>query len=240
MIAEVIMERTHISVIIPAAGQGKRMNAGINKQFLAIDGKPILAITIDAFQKCRYVDEIIVVINPDEKELIQETILEVYDFRLPVRLITGGKERQDSVYNGLQAVNNQTDIVMIHDGARPFVSQDIIEKSIKETKKHKATITAVPVKDTIKTVSDDLKVTGTLKRNELFQVQTPQSFDCSLLKAAYRYAKDNNITGNDDSTLVESYGHYVTVVHGEYSNIKITTPEDLVIGEAIRKIIKDK
>lgn len=228
------MEKPRTSVIIPAAGLGRRMNASVSKQYLQLNGKPILAHTLDAFENCPMIDEIVLVINQGELELCQEQVIEAYPYT-KIKLVAGGNTRQESVYAGLEAVNPQTRIVLIHDGARPLISESVIRKSIAETLKHRATVVAVPAKNTIKVINEDGFVEATPDRNYLVEIQTPQTFDYDLIREAHQKALESGVVGTDDAFLVEWLKIPVKIVVGDYTNIKITTPEDLTIAEAIIK-----
>lgn len=224
---------SEVAAIIVAGGSGKRMGMNIKKQFIELDGKATLAHTIEVFNKCKVIDEIIVVVGKEDKERVKTEIVNRYGYHKVTQIVEGGTERQDSVYNGLMAVKDEVQYVMIHDGVRPFVSEETLEKALRITKEKHATVVAVPVKDTIKVVSEGLKVEGTPNRSTLWSVQTPQSFKKELLMKAYAYAKEKQINVTDDSMIVEAYGHDVYIVEGDYNNIKITTSEDLVLGQAI-------
>ena len=224
------------SVIIVAAGSGKRMQRNINKQFIKLNEKEIISHTIDAFYKNKNIDEIIVCIKQEEEEFFKKQILEKNDFK-NIKIAYGGKERQDSIYNGLKSVNKNCKIVLIHDGARPFVDNRIIEESISVAKEKKAVVVGVPVKDTIKIVVDG-NITDTPNRDNLWSAQTPQTFDYELITKAYDEAYKVNYYGTDDSMLVENIGQEVTMIMGSYENIKITSPEDLNIGEQILSLRK--
>lgn len=224
------------SVIIVAAGSGKRMQRNINKQFIKLNEKEIISYTIDAFYKNKNIDEIIVCIKQEEEEFFKKQILEKNDFK-NIKIAYGGKERQDSIYNGLKCVDKNCKIVLIHDGARPFVDNRIIEECISVAKEKKAVVVGVPVKDTIKIVIDG-KITDTPNRANLWSAQTPQTFDYSLIKKAYDEAYKSNYYGTDDSMLVENIGQEVTMIMGSYENIKITSPEDLNMGEQILSLRK--
>ncbi|HHV97295.1 MAG TPA: 2-C-methyl-D-erythritol 4-phosphate cytidylyltransferase [Clostridiaceae bacterium] len=229
-------EEIFVSVIIAAAGRGTRMNSGINKQYIDICGVPVLARTIGIFQECKTVNEIIVVVNRDDIIYCKKNIVDEYKFTKVSQIIAGGDSRQKSVLNGLNAVNSNTEIVLIHDGARPFVKQEIIIESIDAAKKFGAACVAVPVKDTVKraVVKDGQNfVVETIPRETLWLIQTPQAFRYSLIKQAHKKASEEGFEGTDDSILVERLGLPVKIVMGSYDNIKITTWEDLVIGEAI-------
>lgn len=222
-----------VSAIIPAAGQSRRMGLGTNKQFLILKGKPVLAYTLMAFEKCLAVQEIIIVAAPGEEVYCREEVVEKYSFSKVSQVVVGGRERQDSVYQGILALSQDTEVVIVHDGARPFLTTELINRSIEHCLVTGAAIVAVPVKDTIKIVSKEQIVENTPPRHTLWSVQTPQTFRYSLLKEAYEQAISQGFLGTDDASLVERMGGPVKVVDGSYENIKITTPEDLIIGGAI-------
>lgn len=232
------MPKPFVSSIIVAAGSGSRMKAGVNKQYLYLSGKPVLAHTLLVFQKCELIDEIILVIGKKDMEVCKEEVIKKYKIKKVKILVEGGDTRQDSMYLGLKKVNPKSDIVITHDGARPLIHQNTLMKCIESTLEYKATIVAVPVKDTIKIVDDDLNVQSTPKRSTLWSVQTPQTFEYNLLKKAHKKAKDDNFIGTDDAMLVERLNHPIKVIKGHYDNIKITTPEDLIMAESIIKIIQ--
>lgn len=219
--------------IIAAAGQGKRMGSQVNKQYLTILDKPVLAYTVQIFQYHPAIDEIIIVAKEDEINFCYQEVVLPYKLSKVRKIVPGGKERQDSVYQGLLELPAECNLVVVHDGARPFVTQDIISKALAAAKSHNACIVAVPVKDTIKRVDDSEFVQGTLTRAELWAVQTPQVFQKQLLFNAYKKAREQGLSGTDDASLVENIGAKVKVVLGSYENIKITTPEDIEIGCAI-------
>ena len=219
------------SVIIVAGGSGSRMNMNINKQFIKINEKEVIAHTIDKFYKNEYIDEIILVVKEDEIDYFKENIIKKYGYK-NIKIALGGKERQDSVYNGLKIVDKNCDMVLVHDGARPFVSKEIIKKAVTETKK--ARVIGVRVKDTIKVVNNN-EIISTPNRNTLWAIQTPQTFKYDLLKIAYKKAYEENFYGTDDSSLVENLGEKVNIIEGSYENIKITTKEDLNMAYQIIK-----
>ena len=222
-------------VVIVAAGTGSRMNMGINKQFIKLEGKEIIAYTIEKFYNNSNIEDIVVVVKEDESEFFKKEILDKYNFK-NVKIAYGGKERQDSVYNGLKLLDEKCDVVLIHDGARPFVSDKIIDKSIEEAKEHKAIVVGVPVKDTIKVIDNDKNIVDTPNRSVLWAVQTPQTFDYNILIDAYKDAFKNKFYGTDDVMLVERIGYKVKMLEGSYNNIKITTQEDLNIGSQILRV----
>ena len=220
------------SVVIVSAGRGSRMKADINKQFLKLKGKEVIAHTIDKFYNNKNIDEIVVVVKEDEADFFRRNIIDKYGYK-NIKIAFGGKERQDSVFNGLKAVNERCDIVLIHDGARHFVTDEIIKNSIECAKKNKCVIVGVPVKDTIKIINKDNEVCDTPNRSTLWSIQTPQVFEYLSIIKAHKIAKEKSYYGTDDSMLMEYLGYNVKVIEGSYNNIKITTPEDLKIGEEI-------
>ena len=221
------------SVIIAAAGQGKRMQSDINKQYIRLKEKPILAHTIEAFEKVEEINEIILVVSKNEIDLCSQLVVKPYGFKKVKKIIGGGKERQDSIYEGLQVLSKETDVVLIHDGARPFIKEKEIKKSIQVAHQEGACVVGVRVKDTIKLVNKEQCILQTPDRSQLWSVQTPQVFQYKILKRAYEKAKEDHFMGTDDASVVERLGIPVKIIEGQYSNIKITTPEDLVYGEII-------
>jgi 2-C-methyl-D-erythritol 4-phosphate cytidylyltransferase len=219
-----------VTAVIPAAGAGKRMNT--KKQFLEINGRPLLSITVSVFEECQSIDDIIVVAARDDIEAVKEMLK---DLRKVRDIVEGGPERQDSVYNGLKDISKESDddLAVIHDGARPLVTKEIISKAVTEAKVSKAVVVGVPAKDTIKTVTPDNMTLETLDRGSLWLVQTPQVFQLSVIKQAYERAQKINYRATDDSKLVERMGIPVKMIMGSYDNIKITTIEDVAIAESI-------
>ncbi|MFA4905509.1 MAG: 2-C-methyl-D-erythritol 4-phosphate cytidylyltransferase [Candidatus Margulisiibacteriota bacterium] len=207
-----------IAVIIAAGGTGKRM--GQPKQFLPLAGKPVAEWTIDVFHKVKNVEQIVLVVSGEDLERAKN---------LGVKVVEGGEERGDSVKNGLKAISPDTNLVIIHDGARPLITPDIIEKAVKEAREYGAAIVGVPVKDTIKRTGDDLLIKETVDRQALWQAQTPQVFKYEIITRAYADGR----SATDDAKLVEDLGIKVKMVMGSFENIKITTPEDLIVAEAI-------
>ena len=224
--------------IILAGGAGKRMGAATNKQFLLIDNRPIIVHTLQAFENCRAIEGIYLVVNRKDMAIIDEEILKVYHFNKLLKVVNGGRLRQDSVRAGLDAIDKPCDIVMIHDGARPFVTPSFIEKSISLMEMFDAVVPAFPARDTIKAVSKEGFVSKTLERDSLWQVQTPQTFKHDLITKAYREGAAKKIHGWDDATFVEHLGKKVKVIEGSIYNLKITTPEDLVIARGIVSQLK--
>ena len=227
-----------VTTIIPAAGAGRRMGGAIPKPFLQIGGRPVLAYTLDAFERCDAVDEVILVVGRTHLQVCAEEVVDRYGFTKVRNILPGGKERQDSVWEGLKAVEEGTEIVVIHDGARPFVAPELVAESVERCRACGAVIAAVPVKDTIKEAEDRADthhplVVGTLDRKRLWAVQTPQTFAFDLIFRAYQRAMEAHIYATDDAALVEQLGHPVHILPGSYRNIKITTSEDLALGEMI-------
>ena len=220
--------------LIPAAGMGKRMGASINKQYLQLNGLPIVARTIAVFEDSPLIDEIYLVIPAEEIPYCQEHVIAVCGFQKVTAIIAGGKERQNSVMNGLNALRdavNDDDIILIHDGVRPFVTETMLKESIAMACSRDGALVAVPVKDTIKNVRSGV-VIDTPERETLWQAQTPQSFRFGIIFNAHLNAAEVGFIGTDDASLVERCGGSVGIVPGEYRNIKITTPEDLILAEA--------
>jgi 2-C-methyl-D-erythritol 4-phosphate cytidylyltransferase len=224
-------------VIIPAAGQGKRMGAGKNKLLLTLEGVPILIHTLRVFEADAECSGIILAINPsDEQEF--KSLLKEYGIHKVSSLVTGGKERQDSVYNGLMAVHSLDGIVLVHDAARPFIRIETIHNLVEAASKDGGSIVAVPVKDTIKKAANG-RVAETVERSSLWSVQTPQAFRASVLLEAHNKAMREQFIGTDESSLVERIPHRVSIIEGDYDNIKLTTPEDLYFAEAILRKRKE-
>lgn len=229
----------NVTAIITAAGKGTRMNSEINKQYIEIAGVPVLARTIEVFQKCTLVNSIIVVVNEEDINFCRHEIVDKYNYTKVKSLVSGGTERQNSVYKGLCAVNvsayGNCEIVLIHDGARPFVTKKNIVDCVEAVKSFGACGIGVKSKDTIKISDNDGFVAATPDRKNLWSIQTPQGFTYDIIMNAHKAAIENNFIGTDDMVLVEKQGIPVKLVEGSYQNIKITTQEDLIIGEAIVK-----
>lgn len=218
------------TAIILAAGKGKRMQSDVPKQYLLLEGHPILFYSIRAFEES-FIDEIILVTGKDEVEYCKKEIVARYGFQKVKKVVAGGRERYHSVYEGLKAIDN-TDYVYIHDGARPFVTNEILERVRKEVEQYKACVVGMTVKDTIKIAGKDNIVKDTPNRNMVWQIQTPQTFSYALVKEAYdKLMKNEDDSITDDAMVVEKMLQYpIKLVEGSYENIKITTPEDLKIG----------
>lgn len=224
-----------ITAIVLAAGSGSRMKSKTKKQFMEIKGKPVIWYSLFEFEKSR-VGEIILVTGKEDIDYCKKEIVEKYNLKKIKNVVAGGSERYESVYNGLKEVTGN--IVLIHDGARPLINNEIIERSIEGTIKSDACVVGVPVKDTIKRANKEGYIIDTPNRSELWITQTPQSFKTDLVKMAYKKMKEELEKGNttlnitDDAMVVEEFTtNQVRFVQGDYKNIKVTTPEDIDIAE---------
>jgi 2-C-methyl-D-erythritol 4-phosphate cytidylyltransferase len=225
--------RIFAAAVVVAAGRGSRMNMDINKQYVDVCGKPVIARTLQAFEDCRLIDEIVLVVNENDIFSCKQGIVDRFRFNKVTQIVSGGDIRQESVFKGLREVSAACGIVLIHDGARPFVDEEIIKRNIHAVEEFGAACTAVPVKDTIKASDPEGFISETFDRSILWSVQTPQSFRYELILNAHKRALEEQFTGTDDSTLAERIGYKVRLVMGSYDNIKITTREDLAVAEAI-------
>ena len=219
-----------VCAIVPAGGSGTRMGGTVPKQFQSLNGKPILYHTIKTLQNCETISEIILVVPEKEYETANTDWLGKLE--IVKKVVVGGEKRQDSVYNGFCEVSQNTEIVLVHDGVRPFLSQKMIADSIDAAREYGAAITAIPVHDTIKRVDTSGLVSQTIDREGLWRVQTPQAFRYSLLLDAFNKAKSENFYGTDEGALIEHLGEPVKIVEGLEQNIKITRPEDLELSKA--------
>ncbi len=219
--------------LIPAAGQGKRMGGAHSKPYLLLQGKPILAHTLLELERCPLIHEVVLIVESGEIERARASVVEAFRLQKVGAVLAGGVQRQDSVWEGLRTVQDDCDLVMVHDGVRPFISQEMLARSIEGAIDCGASIAAVPAKDTVKLVSDQHMVLKTPDRKSVFLVQTPQTFKRDVLRRAYRQAMEDGFYATDEASLVERLGLPVKVVEGSYENIKITTPEDLAVGEMI-------
>ncbi|GGB70978.1 2-C-methyl-D-erythritol 4-phosphate cytidylyltransferase [Fictibacillus barbaricus] len=217
--------------VIPAAGQGKRMNAGISKQWIELLGKPVLAHTLDVFEKDPACAGIILVGSEQELQQMQNFV-QTFQYTKVRQIVPGGEERQQSVYEGLKKVPEDADLVLVHDAARPFITIDSIGQLVNKAVDTGSAVLAVPVKDTVKRVVQH-QVEETIDRSSLWAVQTPQAFRLSIVKRAHEEADSDGYLGTDDASLVERIGETVAIVMGDYHNIKLTTSDDLLYGQAI-------
>jgi 2-C-methyl-D-erythritol 4-phosphate cytidylyltransferase len=222
------------SAIIVAAGQGTRMGGQVSKPYLPLGGVSILDRTLRVFIASRMFADIILVVTETDVEYCQRLCLEAFGTKQTIRVIAGGDHRQESVYNGLEACQGQDDdVVLIHDGVRPFVTQALLSHCLETVIDHAACIAAVPACDTLKQVGPDGRITQTLHRDAVWLAQTPQGFRLDLIRSAHRQARKEGFLGTDDAQLVERLGGKVAIVPGLTTNIKITTPDDLRLAEAI-------
>ena len=225
---------SYVTAIALAAGRGERLKSKVPKLLAKIGSKPVIIHTLEALSRNPSIKDIILVANA--KNLREMTAwVKRYHIRKISSVVEGGARRQDSLGNGLKAVDSRTDLVLIHDAARPFIDKNLIDSVINVAKKSGAAITGVPVKATIKKAFGKV-VDKTIERKNLWEIQTPQVFKKDLILKAYK--KFGKIDVTDDAMLVEKLGGKVNIVEGSYSNIKITTPEDLVLAEAIAKRIR--
>ncbi|QUI24907.1 2-C-methyl-D-erythritol 4-phosphate cytidylyltransferase [Vallitalea pronyensis] len=228
------MDQLKCTVIIPAAGKGKRMKHHQHKQYIELKGKPILVYTLEAFMRCDAITHIIIVVGQGEVDYCKQEIVQPYSLDKVISVIEGGKERQDSVYEGIKCIPQETDIVLIHDAARPFIQEEHIISTIKEANKSGACVLGVKVKDTIKVVNNEGNIISTPNRDMLWAIQTPQTFKKEIIKEAYEQAIKYKFVATDDAMVVEKYADTtVTIVEGSYGNIKITTQEDLMVANAL-------
>jgi 2-C-methyl-D-erythritol 4-phosphate cytidylyltransferase len=225
------------AVIIPAGGSGKRMQGSLSKQYLLLKGIPVIVHTLKVFQISQLVHDVFLVVPPGDIEFVKQTIIQKYGISKVRQVLPGGNERQDSVKNGLDVVGDEYDIVVIHDGVRPFISADLVDLAILEASKEEAVTVGVPVKDTVKAVDQDGWIMETLSRDRLWLTQTPQVFKRDVIKKAYRLAYNDHYYGTDDAMLVERIGVHVKMLSGSYENIKITTKADLLLAEGFMKYL---
>lgn len=223
----------NLRVVIAAAGSATRMGSKINKQYMLLKGKPVLTYALDAFENFELVDQIVIVANEAEIDYCEQEIVQKYGYSKVTGVIPGGRQRQDSVWEGLKYLGQETDLVAVHDGARPLMSYNMLKELIAEAREWGAAIPGVNAKDTIKSVDRDGFVRQTLDRSSVVGIQTPQVFKFAELYSAYRLAQEDDFRATDDAAIFETYIGRVKVVPGEDSNIKITTPADLKIAEAL-------
>lgn len=229
------MHKEKCTAIVLAAGQGTRMGTKVQKQYLEVCGKPVLYYSLHAFEQSEIIDDIILVVGKDQTDYCRGEIVSKYGFQKVSKIVEGGNERYNSVWNGLQKV--QDGYVFIHDGARPFVTEEILRRAYDAVKAHKACVVGMPAKDTIKIANGEGFVSDTPDRKYLWMVQTPQVFETTLVKEAYqKFMAQIGQQATDDAMVVEQMlGVQVKLVEGSYENIKITTKEDLKIAEIFCK-----
>ncbi|MBO5637728.1 MAG: 2-C-methyl-D-erythritol 4-phosphate cytidylyltransferase [Acidaminococcaceae bacterium] len=228
--------KDYLTVIVPAAGVGKRLGLGKNKAFACIGGMPLLILCMKMLAETGLVRNAVVVVGAGE---VSETEALINRYQpehfatIEWKVAVGGKERQDSVANGLALVTDTEGYVAVHDGARPFAGRDVFLRTLEKARQCGSAIAAVPVKNTIKVTDSDGYVVSTLERSSLCAVQTPQIFEVNILRKAYAYLKEHPFAVTDDASLAEAAGYPVAVAEGSYENIKVTTPEDLLLAEEI-------
>jgi len=229
--------RHKVIAIVPSAGLSRRFGSDANKPFQILGGKPLVVWALEALESVDAIEEIIPVLRKEDVERGIE-VFRSYNISKTKRVAAGGKERQDSVYNGLKLIGDKNCIVLIHDGVRPFIEKDLIEKVIKELlkggkgglKSFDGVVLGVPVKDTIKEAESGI-IKSTIRRDSLWAIQTPQVFPYKKISAAYKKSIKEGFYSTDDAALMERYGGKIKVIMGSYSNIKITTPDDLIFAE---------
>ncbi|WP_305044990.1 2-C-methyl-D-erythritol 4-phosphate cytidylyltransferase [Geoalkalibacter sp.] len=227
------------TVLIPAAGMGRRMGSSINKQYLHLAGRPILAHTLALFDSSPHISRILVISPADEVDYCRREIVAAFGFAKVAAVIAGGVERQDSVRNGLRHLGDDAQgVVLVHDGVRPFFPARLIPRVIELAAEAGGCVVGVPVKDTVKEVVDG-RILATPERVRLWLAQTPQAFPGLLLRAAHEQALAEGFRGTDDASLVERLGRAPVMLEGSYRNIKITTPEDLLLAQAFLSAKED-
>lgn len=230
------MQKKKCTAVVLAAGQGKRMGTKVQKQYLEIDGKPVLYYSLNVFEQSAVIDEVVLVVGENQVEYCYSEIVLKYGFDKVKTVVEGGAERYHSVWNGLQEVN-EDGYVFIHDGARPFINEEILNRAYEDVQKCKSCVVGMPVKDTIKLADSEGFVNNTPERSLVWMIQTPQVFESGLVKKAYALLMEqDNVQVTDDAMVVEQMlGHKVKLTKGSYENMKITTPEDLDIAEIFVK-----
>ncbi|MFQ5834556.1 MAG: 2-C-methyl-D-erythritol 4-phosphate cytidylyltransferase [bacterium] len=216
-----------------AAGKGARFGDLRPKQFCLLGGRLLLSWTIERFEECKLIDNIILVVPPAMSKYVKETVISSSRYKKVKAIVEGGKERGDSVFEGLQEVDTTTDIVLIHDGVRPLISCHLIERVIDQVKECKAAVLGIPLRETVKETEGGSVVSKTLNRRKLYSIQTPQGFRRDLILKAYEEAKKEGWWASDDAGLVERLGEKVKIIPGEETNIKITTSLDLKFAEML-------
>lgn len=223
----------NLRVVIAAAGSGSRMGSKISKQYLQLEGHPVLTYSLKMFEDYAAVDEVIIVAREKDIEYCQKEIIKKYGYRKVSQVVAGGKERQDSVWVGLRQLHQDTDFVAVHDGARPLLTARLLDELLAQARQWGAAIPGVLARDTMKMVDRDGFVSQTLDRSSILAIQTPQVFRFAELWEAYQLARAEGFVSTDDASLFEKYIGRVKVVAGDVNNLKITTPQDLVVAEAI-------
>ena len=235
-----------VGAIIVAAGKGSRMGLGYNKVFAPLCGKPVIQWTLEQFTKSGLIDYAVLVISPCDEQIINDILQSLNNIndnnsiskQTVITYCFGGKDRQDSVYNGLKAIDEKVETVLIHDGARPFADRLLIERSIIGAQKYGGACAGMPVKDTIKIINDENFITSTPERKFVWCAQTPQAFSKEIILDAHNKANLKGIKGTDDAAIAEAAGYKVIMFEGSYQNIKLTSHEDIIIAEQLIKRVE--
>lgn len=231
-----------VTAVIPAAGVGVRMGKQTPKPYLLVAGKPILAHTLEVFESIKEIREVVLAVHPNDLDYCQERVIAEYGFKKVLRLVPGGKERQDTVYHALKSLQREEglEVILVHDGVRPFITPEQVRRVIQGARRFGAAILGIPAHDTLKRVDSQGQVIQTLERRDIWQIQTPQAFQAALLWRAYVEAYSRDFYGTDEASLVEALHLPVVVVPGSPMNLKITTPEDLQLAEALLPLLRQK
>ncbi|HSB43748.1 MAG TPA: 2-C-methyl-D-erythritol 4-phosphate cytidylyltransferase [Nitrospira sp.] len=219
--------------LVPAAGRGLRMGGAVPKQFLSIGGLPLIVHSLRTLQASSVIDAIVLAVPQADLAYCQSDIVDAHRFTKVIKVVAGGQERQDSVRNALAVLDDQVEIVVVHDAVRPFLTERMLEDVVAAARATGAAIIALPMRDTVKYVGADHLIERTVDRRPLWLAQTPQAFRRDWLQEAHRRAQIEAVPATDDASLLEWMGRSVTVVEGSGENIKVTRPEDMIIGEAI-------
>ena len=229
-----------VVAVVPAAGLGTRMGGNTPKQYLTIGNLPLLVYSLQIFQELEEIGEVILSVPAADREYCWRKIVQPFGLEKVTKVVAGGARRQDSVRNGLAAISDRPDGVLVHDGVRPFIDQCMVRNVIECAGKTGAAVVAMPIHDTVKRVDASKIIQETLKREELWQIQTPQVFRYDWLVEAHQQAQDHQWDVTDDAALIERMGYPVSVVEGSCFNIKVTKPDDLVFGKAILETIGNR
>lgn len=228
-----------VSAVIVAGGRGIRMGGNIRKQYLSLAGEPLLCHCLRAFDACKSLSRIFLVVPENDQDFCRDSVLSAFTLRKKIRIISGGKERQDSVRNGVLAAGEYGGIVAIHDGVRPFVLPEQIESTVAYAEKYGAAMLAIPASDTLKQADARGNAVNTLDRGKIWLAQTPQTFQYDLIRTAHESAQQSGYRGTDDASLAERTGKKIRIIPGSRFNIKITTPEDLMMAEALYPVFRE-
>ncbi len=222
-----------VVAVVPAGGRGVRMGHDVPKQFLQFGDVPLLVHALRVLESSPAIDMIVMVVPKDDVSYCQDELVPRFALSKVTHVVSGGARRQDSVWNGLQAVDARAGIVLVHDAVRPFVTGAMVRDVVDRARIHGAAAVAVPVRDTVKRVAPDGMIETTIDRQSLWLAQTPQAFKIEVLRDAHRLSRQRNVEATDDAFLVEQLGHAVSIVQGNADNVKMTRPEDLAVGEAM-------